>query len=102
MPSTGKQKVEARKYRKMDKFSDFGNMDVMLGEGNSNSLERELDNVLNGPEGQQDPESVSNRDCSSQRGFCQKQTILPSLPLDRNGAGTDTSSNGFGIGFAWK
>ena len=34
----------------MDILSDYGNMDVMLGEGNSNSLERELDTVLNRPE----------------------------------------------------
>ena len=26
-------------------------MEVMLGEGNSNSIERELENVINGPEG---------------------------------------------------
>ena len=34
----------------MDILSDYGNMDIMLGEGNSNSVERELDNILNGPE----------------------------------------------------
>ena len=38
----------------------------MLGEGNSKPLDRELDNVFNGPEGQQDSESVLNRECSSQ------------------------------------
>ena len=50
----------------MDILSDYGNMDIILDEGNSNSFERELDNVLNGPESQQDHESVPNRECSSQ------------------------------------
>ena len=44
MPSTRK-KVKARKSREMDVLSDYVNMDVMLGEGNSMSLERELENI---------------------------------------------------------
>ena len=28
-------------------LSDYGNMDVMLGDGNSNSIERELDSLIN-------------------------------------------------------
>ena len=32
-------------------LSDYGNMDVMLGDGNSNSIERELDNLNNVKEG---------------------------------------------------
>ena len=31
MPSTRRQKAEARKFREMDKISDFDNMDVMIG-----------------------------------------------------------------------
>ena len=41
-------------------------MDVMLGEGNTNSKERELDSLINGPEGQQDFQSLPNRETSTQ------------------------------------
>ena len=54
MPSTRKQKAKARKLRELDMLSDYGKMDVMLGEGNSNSIERELDSLINVPERQQD------------------------------------------------
>ena len=66
MPSTRKQKAKARKSRELDMLSDYGNMDVMLGEGNSNSIERELDSLINVPERQQDFQSFPNRENSSQ------------------------------------
>ena len=67
MPSFRKQRAKARKSREMDIWSDYGNLDVMLGEGSSNSLiKRELNDALNGPEGQQDSESVPDRECSAQ------------------------------------
>ena len=66
MPSTRKQKAKARKSRELDMLSDYGNMDVMLGEGNSNSIERELDSLINVPERQQDFQSFPNREISSQ------------------------------------
>ena len=66
MPSTRKQKAKARKSRELDMLSDYGNMDVMLGEGNSNSIERELDSLINVPERQQDFQSFPNRETSSQ------------------------------------
>ena len=66
MPSTRKQKAKARKSRELHMLSDYGNMDVMLGEGNSNSIERELDSLINVPEGPQDFQSFPNRDSSSQ------------------------------------
>ena len=66
MPSTRKQKAKDRKSRKLDMLSDYGNMDVMLGDGNSNSIERELDHLNNGPERQQDFQSFPNRESSSQ------------------------------------
>ena len=47
-------------------MSDHGNMDVMLGEGNSNSIERELDSLINVPGRQQDFQSFPNRENSSQ------------------------------------
>ena len=42
MPSTRKQKAEARKSREMDMMSDFENLNVMLGNSNNNPIEREL------------------------------------------------------------
>ena len=42
MPSTRRQKARARKSREMDMMSDMDNLDVMLGNGNSNPIEREL------------------------------------------------------------
>ena len=66
MPSTRRQKVKTRKSMELDMLSDYGNMDVMLGERNSNSIERERDSLINAPEGQQDFQSFSNRENSSQ------------------------------------
>ena len=42
MPSTRRQKAKARKSREMDILSDIENMDVMLGNGDTNPREREL------------------------------------------------------------
>ena len=67
MPSTGKQKAKARKSRELDMLTDYGNMDVMLGEGNSNSIERELDSLIIVPERQQEFQSFPNRENSSQK-----------------------------------
>ena len=66
MPSTRRQKAKARKSREMDVPSDKGNKDIMLGEVISNSIERELDKVLNGPERHRDAEFVPNRKNSTQ------------------------------------
>ena len=66
MSSTRKQNAKARKSRELDVLSDYGNMDVMLGDGNSNSIERELDSLINAPERQQDVQSFPNRENSSQ------------------------------------
>ena len=66
MPSTRKQKAKARKSRELDMLFDYGNMDVKLGEGNSNSIERDLDSLINVPERQQDFQSFPNRETSSQ------------------------------------
>ena len=38
----------------------------MLGEGNTNSIERVLDSTKNGHEGQQDLQSLPNRENASQ------------------------------------
>ena len=57
MPSTRKQKAKARKSRKMDMMSDFGKMDVLLGNDNANAIERDLSNVIGNSENQCDAES---------------------------------------------
>ena len=46
MPSTRRQKAKARKSREMDMLSDIENMDVMLGNGGSNPIERELTDAI--------------------------------------------------------
>ena len=66
MPSTRRQKAKARKSRELDMLSDYGNMDVMLGDGNSNSIERDLDALINVPDGRRDYRSFPNRENSSQ------------------------------------
>ena len=42
MPSTRRQKAKARKFREMDMMSYIDILDVMLGNGIVNSIEREL------------------------------------------------------------
>ena len=66
MPYTRRQKAKARKSRELDMLSDYGNMDIMLGDGNSNSIERELDSLINVPDRQQYLHSFPNRENSSQ------------------------------------
>ena len=63
MPSTRRQKAKSRKSRELDMLSD---LDVMLGGRSSNSIERELDSLINVPEGQRDFQSFPNRENSSQ------------------------------------
>ena len=55
--------------RELDLLSDYGNMDVMLGDGNSNSIERALDRSNTAPEGRQDFQSFPNRENSSQEKY---------------------------------
>ena len=66
MPSTRKQSAKARKLSELDIPSDYGNMDIMLGESNSYSIERGLENVFKSPEIHVDPGSLFNRENSSQ------------------------------------
>ena len=46
MPSTRRQKAKAIKSREMDMMSDIDNLDVMLGSGNENPIERELADAI--------------------------------------------------------
>ena len=55
-----------RPERELDMLSDYGNKDVILGDGNSSCLERELDSLINVPDGQRDYRSFPNRENSSQ------------------------------------
>ena len=50
----------------MDFLTDYGKLDIMLEDEISNSIERELDHVINGLERHQDFESLPNRGGSSQ------------------------------------
>ena len=43
-------------------FSDYGNMDIMLSDGNSNSIERELDSLIIVPDKPQDFQSFPKRE----------------------------------------
>ena len=47
-------------------LSDYDNLDIMLGEGNSNSIEIELDSLISGPVGQPYLQTFPNRKNSSQ------------------------------------
>ena len=57
MPSTRRQKTKARMSSERDMMSDFENKDVLFGNENVNSIERELANTING--------SISNNDVES-------------------------------------
>ena len=46
MPSTRRQKAKARKSREMDMMSDFDNIDEIIRNENTNSIERELANAI--------------------------------------------------------
>ena len=48
MPPTIRQKAKARISREMDMMSDFGNIDVLIGNKNTNPIERELANTNEG------------------------------------------------------
>ena len=57
MPSTRRQKAKARKSREMDILSDIENMDVMLGNEDSNPIERDLADAIEQSSMQGDIES---------------------------------------------
>ena len=57
MPSTRRQKAKARKSREMDIMSEMDNLDVMLGNGNSNPIERESADAIEQSSVQEDIET---------------------------------------------
>ena len=65
MPSTRRQKTKVKRSIKMDSILDFENLDVTLGDENSNSIEQELANTNNGSVSQNDAEVASNNRLSS-------------------------------------
>ena len=58
MPSTRRQKAEARKSREMDMMSDTDNLDVMLGNGSNNPIERGLADAIEQSSVQSDIEAI--------------------------------------------
>ena len=60
MPPTRRQKAKARKSREMDILSDVDNLDVMLGCGDSNPIERELADAIEQSSVQGDTESSTH------------------------------------------
>ena len=54
MRSTTRQNVRARRSRVINTLFYNDNMEVMLGENNSSSIERELENVMNGLASEED------------------------------------------------
>ena len=61
MPSTRRRKAKVRKSREMDMMSDMDNLDVMLGNGNSNPIERELADAIDQSSVQEDIETNIHR-----------------------------------------
>ena len=57
MPSTRRLKAKTRKSREMDMLSDIENMEVMLGNGSNNHIERELADAIEQSSVQGDVES---------------------------------------------
>ena len=57
MPSTRRQKAKARKSGETDILSDIDNLDVMLGNGDSNPIEREFADAIEQSSVQGDTES---------------------------------------------
>ena len=56
MFSTRKQKAKARKSRDLDMMSDLDNLDIMLGCGDKNLIERELVSAIEQSSVQEDAE----------------------------------------------
>ena len=61
MPSTRRQKAKARKSREMDMMSDIDNLDVMLGNGSENPIERELADAIEQSSVQGDYKEMSTK-----------------------------------------
>ena len=61
MPSTRRQKAKSRKSRELDMMSDLENLDIMLGNGNDNPIERELASAIEQSSVQGDIEDDMNQ-----------------------------------------
>ena len=105
MPSARNQKAKSRKSGEMDILSDYANMDVMLGEADTNSIMRELNSIINGREGQQDLQSLSSRELSSQgneirdtgkrNGSLRQERLSESINILSDEMNASFSRNGF-------
>ena len=81
MPSTRRQKEKARKSREMDMMSDLDNLDIMLGNGNDNPIERELASAIEQSSVQGDTED-DIRQRSDYRGLPMKMIHSDKMMLD--------------------
>ena len=90
MPSTRRQKAKARSSREMDMLSDIENMDVMLGIGSNNPIEREIADAIEQSSVQGDIESnehLGNQYASFayENNFHRQNDNRQSLEISRNG-----------------
>ena len=84
MPSTGRQKAEARETGEMDMLSDFENMDVSLSSDNGIPIDKELADTINSSINHNDTEALTQqRGSSSQeieiRDIGDEKTILDKI-----------------------
>ena len=62
MPSTKGQNAKGKKPTEIDILFDYGSIDILIGDGNSNSTEKELDKVMNCLDRHQDFKSLPNQE----------------------------------------
>ena len=93
MPSTRKQKAKARKSREMDKMSDIDNLDVMLGSGNENPIERELADAIEQSSVQEDYGANEYQE-SSYRNFVRENEPLRQIEVRQS---FETFTNEFNL-----
>ena len=62
MPSTRRQKTEARRSREMDMMRDFENMDLLRGREKVNPIEKELVNAIIGSISKNDAEALPSKE----------------------------------------
>ena len=89
MPSTSRQNAKARKSRETDMMSDFDNLDVMIGNENINSFDRELAVAIEQSLVQGDTESNMNqrnehRNFTCDNSFPRQNDVLESFETFSN------------------
>ena len=64
MPSTQRQKAKAGKSREMDMMSDLDTLDIMLGSGDDNPIEKELASAIEQSSVQGDNQDDIRQNCN--------------------------------------